>query len=88
MHDKSRGMVKETQRTRFIEEKKEMEHELTECKLMIKKFMNDHYVYHSTQKRHGGYLVKFQDPADHHLEKLNIQYESNLKTLETLWHPE
>lgn len=88
MHDKSRGMVKETSRSRFIEEKKDMEHELTEGKLLVKKLMNDHFTYHSTQRRRGGYIVKFQDPQDHHFEKLNIHYETNLKTLETLWTPE
>ena len=85
MHDRSRGMVKETARTRFLGEKKNMEHELTENRTTISKLLNDKYDYHSTQRRRGGYVVKFQNHEDHTLKKLTFHYETNLRELETLW---
>lgn len=85
MHDKSRGMVKEASRDRFMEEKKEMEHELAHNKTMVTKLMNENFIYESTSKRRGGYVVKFQNPETHKLEKLTFQYEPNLKSLETEW---
>lgn len=85
MHDKSRGMINERSRDRFIHEKKDLEHELTHHKTEIQKLLNEHYTYHSTQRRRNGYVVKFQDPTDHHMEKLTFQFETNLKTLEKMW---
>jgi hypothetical protein len=85
MHDKSRGMVKETSRDKFLGEKKEMEHELSENRITINKLLNERFTYHSTQRRRGGYVVKFQNPSTHTMEKLTFHYENNLKALENLW---
>ncbi len=85
MHDKSSGMVREKARERFMGEKKEMEHELTHHKTEIMKLMNDDYSYMETSKYRGQYVVKFQHPDTHRMQKLTFHYEPNLKQLETMW---
>ena len=86
MHDKSRAMIKETSRERFLEEKKEMEHELSHNKETLTKLLNDHYTYKTTSRSRGQYIVKFQHPTTHKMAKLNFNYEPNYRELETIWH--
>lgn len=85
MHDKSRGTLRETSKDRFAEEKKEMADELYQNKKNLTRLLNEHFMYHSTQQRRDAYVVKFQNPKDHQMEKLIFHYESNLKTLEDKW---
>jgi len=86
MHDKSRGMVKESSRERFMEEQREMAHELAHHKDAITKLMNDRYVATSTARYRNQYVVKFQHPDTHKMEKLTFHYEANYTELEQLWH--
>jgi hypothetical protein len=88
MHDRSRGMVKETSRDRFMEERKEMEHELSHHREAIHKLMNDRYAVTGTSLYRGQYVVKFQHPESHKMEKLTFHYEPNFKELEQLWQTE
>jgi len=85
MHDKSRGMIKETSRKNFLDEKKEMEHELSHNKEVLSKLLNEHYTYKTTSRHRGHYVVKFQHPETHRMERLNFYYEPNLKSLEKQW---
>ena len=85
MHDKSRGMIKETSRDKFLDEKKEMEHELSHNKETVTKLLNEHYTYKTTSRTRGQYVVKFQHPESHKMERLNFNFEPNLKTLENMW---
>ena len=85
MHDKSRNTIRETTKDRFMTEKKDMEHEYTHNKTQVAKLLNDNFKYESTSKRRGGYVVKFQNPETHKLEKLTFEFESNLKHLEDTW---
>lgn len=85
MHDKSRGMVKEQARARFMEEQKDKQHELNHHKTEIHKLMNEHFQYQSTSRRKNGYVVKFQNPDTHKTEKITFHYETNLKELENEW---
>lgn len=85
MHDRSRGMVKETSRDRFMEERKEIAHELSHHKDAIHKLMNNHYTVVGTSLYRGQYVVKFQHPTSHKMTKLTFHYEPNFKELEQLW---
>jgi hypothetical protein len=85
MHDKSRGMVKESSRDRFMEEQKEMAHELSHHKNELTKLMNDDYSFTSSSRYRGQYVVKFQHPTTHNTKKLTFHYEPNFKELEQLW---
>lgn len=85
MHDRSRGMIKETSRDRFMDEKKEMEHELSQNKDTLLKLLNEHYTYKTTSKHRGQFVVKFQHPDTHKMQRINFHFEPNLKTLENLW---
>jgi len=85
MHDKGRAMVKETSRDRFMEEQKEMTHELSHHKSELTKLMNDNYTYSSSSRYRGQYVVKFQHPTTHTTKKLTFYYEPNYKELEQLW---
>lgn len=85
MHDKAKGMIKESSKIRFMEEVKEREHELEHHRTQIHKLMNEHYEYLSTERRKTGYMVRFQNPDTHKLEKITFQYETNLKALENEW---
>lgn len=88
MHDKARGMVKETSRIRFMEEQKDREHELTHHRTEIHKLLNEHYQYLTTERRKNGYMVKFQNPETHKMQKLMFQFETNLRELEEEWNAE
>ncbi len=85
MHDKSRGMVREKSRTRFMEEKKEMEHELTHHREQVVKLLNDDFAHFQTSRYRGQYVVKFQHPDNKRIEKLTFHFEPNYKQLEELW---
>jgi len=85
MHDKSSGMVREKARERFMGEQKEMEHELSHHRETITKLMNDDYAFISTSKHRSQYVVKFQHPDSHKMQKLTFQFEPNLKQLENMW---
>ena len=86
MHDKSRGMIRESARERFMGERKEMEHELSHHKTEIVKLLNDEYTYLETTRYRGQYVVKFQHPDTHRMQKLTFLYENNLKQLENMWN--
>jgi len=86
MHDKSRGMLRESARERFMGERKEMEHELSHHKTEIVKLLNDEYTYLETTRYRGQYVVKFQHPDTHRMQKLTFHYEPNLKQLENMWN--
>lgn len=88
MHDKSRGMIREKSRDRFMEERKEMEHELSHHRDAITKLINDRYTVTGTTEYRGQFVVKFQHPESHKMEKLTFHYEPNFKELETLWNEE
>lgn len=84
MHDKSRGMIRERSRDRFMEEKKDMEHELAHHRESIIKLMNEHYDVIDTRRQRGNYIVKFQHPDSHRMERLVFHYEPNYRELEPL----
>lgn len=86
MHDRSRGMVRERARERFMEERKEMEHELNHHRDAIRKLLNEDFHYMSTSRYRRQYVVKFQHPDTHKMERVIFHYEPNLKELERLWH--
>lgn len=86
MHDRSSGMVRESARERFMGERKEMEHELSHHKTEIVKLLNDEYTYLETTRYRGQYVVKFQHPDTHRMQKLTFHYEPNLKQLESMWN--
>ncbi|MBN2898853.1 MAG: hypothetical protein JXO44_08765 [Clostridia bacterium] len=86
MHDKSRGMVKETSRERFMEEQREMAHELSHHRSEIEKLINDDYIATATSRSRNQYIVKFQHPTTHRMEKVTFHYEANFVELEPLWH--
>lgn len=88
MHDRSSGMVREKARERYMEERKEMEHELSHHKSEVVKLLNDDYAYKETTHYRGQYVVKFQHPDTHRMEKLTFHYEPNLKELESMWTQE
>ena len=85
MHDKGRAMIKESSRTRYLDEKKEMEHELSSNKDTLTKLINEHYMYKTTSRHRGQYVVKFQHPTTHRMERINFHYEPNFKALEGIW---
>lgn len=88
MHDKSRGMVRETSRERFTEEKKEMEHELSHHRESVTKLMNDHYTVLGIAEYRGQHVVKFQHPDTNRMEKLTFHYETNYNALQNMWKAE
>jgi len=88
MHDKGKSTLRESSKERFMDEKKEMEHELSHNKEVITKLLNEHYTYKTTSKHRGHYVVKFQHPSTHKMEKLNFLFEPNLRTLESIWQEE
>lgn len=85
MHDKGRNTFREASKERFMNEKKTMEHEFSQNKTLVTKLLNENFEYESTSKRRGGYVVKFQNPKTHELEKIKFEFESNLKHLEEEW---
>lgn len=88
MHDKSSGMIRERSRDRFVEEKKEMEHELSHHKEAISKLLNDRYTVLGVAKYRGQHVVKFQHPTSHRVEKLTFNFEPNYNALENMWQRE
>jgi len=88
MHDKSRGMLRERSKDRFMEEKKEMEHELSHHREVIRKLMNDRYTVTGTSRYRGQFVVKFQHPETHKMERITFHYEPNYNQLEELWQTE
>lgn len=88
MHDKGKATLRESSKERFADEKKEMEHELSKNRTVLTKLLNEHYTYKTTSKQRGQFIVKFQHPTTHKMEKLNFQFEPNLKSLENRWQKE
>jgi len=85
MHDRGKATIKETSRKNFLNEQKEMQHELSQNKENLSKLLNDHFCYKTTSRNRGQYIVKFQHPDTHRMEKLCFDYENNLKALEHIW---
>lgn len=85
MHDRSRGMVREKSRARYMEEKKEMEHELSNHREEITKLLNEDFRHFETSRYRGQYVVKFQHPDTKRIQKLTFHFEPNFSELEPMW---
>ena len=88
MHDKGRSMIRESSRERFMEEKKDMEHEEAHNREEVMKLLNEGYTYRETSAYRGQFTVKFQHPDTHKMQKLTFHYEPNLNAVSPLWEEE
>ena len=84
-HDKARGMVKETAKDRFLNEKKQLEHEYHENKEIIEKLMNEKYDYFGTKEMHSMYYVSFKNSANGDIQELLFQFHDNYSKLKDMW---
>ncbi len=88
VHNKARGMVKESSRERFMHEQKEIEHEFNENKTTIMKLMNDRFTYYDTRKQKNDWVIRFQNPDDKSMRKVTCHFEANYEHLKPLWTPD
>lgn len=84
-HDRGRSTLRERARKHFFGQKKEMEHELTRNRSVIRKLFNDGYQYDSVTRDDNKYEVYFVHPTT--LEKRNciFNFENNYNELAAEW---
>lgn len=83
VHDKSRGTIKSSSREHFLNEKKELEHELAHAKVQIHKFNNDGYFYDSQEEMEKYIRVTFKNDLDD-VKQLKFAFPDNVNALKDM----
>lgn len=83
VHDKSRGTIKSGSRDHFLNEKKELEHELSHAREQISKFNNDGYYFDSQEELHNSVRVTFKNGLDEE-KHLDFAFPDNVNALKDI----
>ncbi|HAS72588.1 MAG TPA: hypothetical protein DCS67_00415 [Clostridiales bacterium UBA8960] len=83
VHDKSRGTIRSSSREHFLNEKKEMEHELAHAKEQIFKFNNDGYFYDSQEEMEKFIRVTFKNELNEE-KVLKFAFPANINALKDI----
>ncbi len=84
-HDRGRSTLRERARKHFFGQKKEMEHELTQNRSLIRKLYNDGYQYDSVNRDDNKYEVYFAHPTTLDRRICIFNFENNYNELSTEW---
>lgn len=84
-HDRGRSTLRERARRHFFGQKKEMEHELTQNRNLVRKLFNDGYQFDSVTREDNRYEVHFLHPDTQERRDCIFNFESNYNQLASEW---
>ncbi len=85
IHDKTRGMIKETSRDRFYSETKEMEHEFQGNKTTLEKALHENYRFEKETLSHHVSVIHLVNDQKKHI-KVRFEFEENLNKLRPMFN--
>ena len=84
-HDRGRSTLRERARKHFLQEKKELEHELQQNKAFVTHLIREGYQFEKAEQAEHHYEVCFIHPQTSEQKACNFEFESNYRALASIW---
>ena len=87
-HNKSAQTYRESAKSNYSSEKKEIEHELHTNETDILKAINNQFEHSNTERTSNHYVIEFFNRNTKNKKNFNFAYEENYEKLKHLWETE